>query len=72
MGSIASYTWDFGDGSSTSFVPNPVHSFANLTQSDASYQVRLIASRQGFACPDTAYKTIQVFANPRASFTAST
>ena len=66
------FTWDFGDGSSTSFVPNPVHTFTNLTQSDASYTVRLIASRQGFDCPDTAYKTVKVFANPRAIFTAST
>ncbi|HRH34743.1 MAG TPA: PKD domain-containing protein, partial [Catalimonadaceae bacterium] len=66
------FSWDFGDGSSTSFATNPVHSFANNTQQIQTYQVRLIASRQGFDCPDTAYKTIEVYPNPKAKFTAST
>jgi hypothetical protein len=66
------YIWDFGDGSNASLVANPVKTFTNTTQQDVVYQVRLIASRQGFSCPDTAYKTIRVFANPKASFSANT
>ena len=65
------FTWDFGDGTNSSLVANPVHSFVNATQQDAVYNVRLIASRSGFSCPDTAYKTIRVFANPQASFSAN-
>ena len=66
------FVWDFGDGTSTSFAANPVHTFSNLTQQNVSYTVRLIASRQGFDCPDTAYKTVHVYPNPRAKFNAST
>lgn len=66
------FVWDFGDGTNGSLTANPVHSFVNNTQQDAVYNVRLIASRNGFSCPDTAYKQIRVFANPKAQFTAST
>lgn len=66
------FTWDFGDGSNSSLVANPVHSFVNNGQQDAVYNVRLIASRSGFSCPDTAYKTIWVYPNPKASFSANT
>jgi len=66
------FVWDFGDGGNSSLVPNPIRSFVNNGQQDLTLNVRLIASRQGFSCPDTAYKTIKVFANPRASFTANT
>lgn len=66
------FTWDFGDGSASSFANNPVHSFANTTQQALNFNVRLIASRQGFDCPDTAYKAIWVYPNPKAKFTAST
>jgi len=65
------FTWDFGDGSNSSLVANPVKTFVNNTQADAVYKVRLIASRSGFSCPDTAYKIIRVFANPKASFSAN-
>lgn len=65
------FTWDFGDGSNPSLVANPVKTFTNTTQQEAVYNVRLIASRNGFNCPDTAYKTIRVFPNPRAVFSAS-
>jgi gliding motility-associated-like protein len=65
------FTWDFGDGSNSSLVANPVKTFTNNTQLEAVYNVRLIASRSGFSCPDTAYKTIRVFANPKASFSAN-
>lgn len=66
------FTWDFGDGTSTSFATNPVHSFVNNTQETQEYTIRLIASRQGFDCPDTAYRKVVVFPNPKAKFTAST
>lgn len=66
------FTWDFGDGSSTSFAANPVHTFTNNGQTTVDYTIRLIASRQGFDCPDTTYKTVRVFPNPKAKFTANT
>ena len=66
------FIWDFGDNTQGSLVANPVHNFVNNGQQDAVYNVRLIASRNGFNCPDTAYKTIRVYANPKAVFAAST
>jgi gliding motility-associated-like protein len=65
------FVWDFGDGGSGSLVANPVRTFTNNTQQEAIFNVRLVASRNGFSCPDTAYKTIRVYPNPKASFTSS-
>jgi len=66
------FVWDFGDGGNTSLVANPVRTFVNSGQTDKVFNITLIASRQGFSCPDTAYQSVRVFANPVASFTANT
>ncbi len=61
-GSIASYSWDFGDGG-TSAQQNPVHTYT----SPGIYSVRLIVTTTN-GCTDTAIKTnyIKVVAIPNA------
>lgn len=61
-----SYNWDFGDGS-TSASPNPVHTFTNISTSNVSYTVTLIAGN-AFGCSDTAYGVPVVFAKPTANY----
>ena len=58
----ASYTWDFGDGSSDT-IKSPNHLFAK----DGNYSVRLIALSTSI-CSDTMIKNITVHATPIAQF----
>lgn len=51
------YTWDFGDGSSTSTQTSPTHTFPN--EEAGVYQVELIATTP-LGCADTAYRSIVV------------
>jgi len=63
----SSYTWDFGDGY-TSTATNPVHVYATA----GTYTVKLIASNS-FGCFDirTAASYILIRANPVAQFTSN-
>lgn len=63
-GSIASWTWDFGDGSNTDNSQNPSH----LYTSAGTLAATLIVSNN-FGCADTTTKPVQVFYNPVAGFT---
>lgn len=57
-GSISSWTWDFGDGTSSSFQTPPDHLFPP-TGTETSYPVRLIAGNAN-GCYDTAIQRTDV------------
>lgn len=61
-----SYNWNFGDGS-TSNSANPIHTFTNVSSSNVSYSVTLIAGN-AFSCVDTVYGVPVVFAKPTAGY----
>lgn len=61
------FQWDFGDGTPTSTLTNPSHTFPGL----GPYTVQLIA-QLGTPCADTAYQTFSVsFANANYSYNDS-
>lgn len=63
--SIESYTWDFGDGSSTSSLQNPTHTY----MAAGIYEVTLAAETdQGET--DYSSRIVEVFESPGAGFTA--
>ncbi len=62
IGSIISWDWDFGDGTSDT-LQNEVH----LYQADSVYNVRLIVASA--YCSDTVVKQVNVFPLPTADFT---
>ncbi|MBN2638287.1 MAG: PKD domain-containing protein [Bacteroidales bacterium] len=67
-GLMTSYTWDFGDRTSTSnrsTVQNPNHFFNGGA---GSYHVKLFTTNT-FGCSDTVYKYVKVHDNPKAGFT---
>lgn len=59
-----SHQWSFGNGN-TALLTNPNQSYA----STGNYNIRLITNSNN-ACADTANATIEVFAKPKAQFTA--
>lgn len=63
-GSISSYNWIFGDGSSSSS-QNPSHNYT----SPGTYSVSLITS-SNFGCADTFTQSINVFALPVVQFSS--
>ena len=64
-GSISSYTWNFGDGSTSNFT-NPTHTYVN----SGTYSVSLsIISNSG--CYDTTFKLVTVNPSPLAAFSFS-
>jgi gliding motility-associated-like protein len=65
-----SYTWDFGDASPLSNLPNPTHVFTNTTAANVSYTVTMIASN-AFGCADTSSDFVTVFPAPVADFSAT-
>lgn len=65
MGSIASWTWDFGDGSALN---NTVWSPQHLYTVPGNYQVSLITYSSNLACKDTFQNTITVYPMPVADF----
>ena len=66
-GSIASYQWDFGDGSPTGSGSNPQHSYSDT----GTYIIRMIAiSDQG--CIDSVSKSLYVKPYPVASVMSDT
>lgn len=65
-GSIAGYSWNFGDGSASSTLQNPAHSY---TLSNI-YQVNLaVTSNNG--CVDDTLQAVPVSVSPEAGFTAT-
>ena len=65
MGTIAHWSWDFGDGSVLDTVMfNPSH----LYPSAGNYQVTLITHSSNLGCPDTLHNSITVFPMPEADF----
>jgi PKD repeat protein len=61
------YDWSFGDGSDTTGVFQPTHTFINPNTSDTSYTVQLIVS-DDFGCADTMDMEIGVYTDPIAGF----
>jgi gliding motility-associated-like protein len=61
------YTWDFGDGNSTSGSFNIMHRFDNDTDRDTSYTISLISTSY-FGCEDTGTAVITVHPSPEALF----
>ena len=64
------YNWSFGDGSATSTVTNPTHTYTNVTTGILTYTTQLIAKNH-FGCADTATQKITVLPKPTASFSLS-
>ncbi|MFY9308307.1 MAG: PKD domain-containing protein, partial [Bacteroidia bacterium] len=64
-GSISNWSWDFGDGSSTSTIQHPKHKYAAA----GTYTVTLIVTTNN-GCKDTITKNVVVHALPVAQFTA--
>lgn len=65
-GTIASWNWDFGDGTVVNTSQNPSHLYANA----GMYVVTLIINNN-FGCADTIIKPVQVYYNPIAGFTVN-
>ncbi|MES2286007.1 MAG: PKD domain-containing protein [Bacteroidota bacterium] len=65
MGSTASWSWNFGDGSAlNTTVWNPRHLYAV----PGNYQTTLITYSSNLGCPDTLHDSITVFPMPIANF----
>lgn len=58
-----SCSWDFGDGTSTSSVPNPLHQYSNY----GSYTAQLIVTSNA-GCVDSLSKIVNVYSAPIANF----
>ncbi len=63
-GTIASHTWNFGDGSPVNTNPSPSYTYPNA----GNYTATLIVNNN-FGCADTISKPVKVFYNPISSFT---
>ena len=66
----ASYTWNFGDGSSLSNSTNPNHVFTNTLITNQTFTVTLIAAN-AFGCLDTTYGFALIFSKPTAGYSAA-
>ena len=65
MGTIASWSWDFGDGSTdNTTLLNLKHRYATA----GMYQISLITHSSNLGCADTLKKTVTIFPMPVASF----
>ena len=64
-GSNNSYVWNFGDGSVTSSLINPTHSYSTA----GSYQVRLTSTSSG--CSDDTVITVTVNPSPQVAFSSA-
>jgi gliding motility-associated-like protein len=67
MGTIASWAWDFGDGSSINTVQWGPH---HLYTSPGDYDIKLITYSTNLGCSDTAISTITIYPMPHAGFSA--
>ncbi|WP_164891098.1 PKD domain-containing protein [Botryobacter ruber] len=68
-GTIASYTWDFGDGTSPVAVTTPTPP-RHVYQAAGTYQLKLTVTA-GNGCTDMAAGEITVYPRPAAAFTAA-
>ncbi len=66
VGSVNAWHWDFGDGTASSSVQHPVHSYAT----GGNYTVTLIATGSN-GCSDTVIQQVTVLPSPLAAFTTS-
>jgi len=66
VGTVTSYTWNFGDGSGTSNNQNPTYTYTVGN----TYTVTLITSNSA-GCTDTVQQPVTVFIAPVANFTFS-
>ncbi|MES2591147.1 MAG: PKD domain-containing protein [Bacteroidota bacterium] len=65
MGTTASWSWDFGDGSALeTSILSPYH----LYSATGNYTITLITKSSNLACPDTITHSIAVFPMPLADF----
>jgi len=64
------WKWDFGDGSPTSSLRSPTHTFNNPTGNDTTYVVQLTAE-SSFGCIDTVNNTATVYQRAVAKFAVS-
>ncbi len=71
MGSIASWSWDFGDGSPLLTQTPPLAGLGVLYASPGNYQVTLITYSSNLGCSDTLKDSITVFPVPVANFSFS-
>ncbi|MGB3947814.1 MAG: PKD domain-containing protein [Bacteroidia bacterium] len=68
MGTIATWSWDFGDGSPLNTVEvNPRH----LYSSAGNYLITLITRSSNLACADTTTDSVTIFPMPVATYTAN-
>ena len=67
MGTVASWQWDFGDGSAFNTTSlSPHHRYANT----GNYGITLIARSSNLACADTITDSITVFPMPVADYSS--
>ncbi len=64
---LGSYTWDFGDGS-TSNEKSPLHIYENFTSKDTTFYVRLTSVSPVGNCVRQTTGRVHVLATPRADF----
>ena len=64
-GNITSYSWDLGDGT-TSSIKNPAHAYATA----GNYSVNLLVTTAG-GCSQTINKTVTIHPSPSASFSTT-
>ncbi|WP_159103288.1 PKD domain-containing protein [Prolixibacter bellariivorans] len=64
------WKWDFGDGSPTSSLRSPSHTFNNTTGNDTTYVVQLTA-QSSFGCVDTVNNTATLYQRSVAKFAVS-
>lgn len=67
-GDIASYLWNFGDGSCSNLV-NSSHVFINNKSADTTFNVKLIAV-SNYGCHDTASAIVTIHSSIKANFTS--
>lgn len=63
-GTLNSWNWNFGDGSSNNFTQNPPHQYSSA----GNHNVTLIVQNT-FGCSDTTTKNVTVYFNPVTNFT---
>lgn len=64
---LATYSWDFKDGQSSSLV-SPEHNFSHLSAIDEDYEVLLSANQENTGCTKTVDTVVTVWSYVNASF----
>ena len=63
LGSISTWSWNFGDGSALNGSANPSHLYAS-----AGIKTVTLIVKNSFGCKDTSVKSVQIYYNPVAGF----